>query len=159
VEVLIYDEAPGRARENVLTMKIGVPAITARALIRFRVELEAERLNDERRQAVAAAMVRDFTDAARLKKFLVVPDSIERQLNGDRGAFGPGTRAFAARPGAAVPPEVDVEAMVATALAAFDRGNFFLFINDRQVTDLDEEIDLAKSPAVTFFKLTPLQGG
>src|SRR5262245_57260779 len=130
-------------------MKIGLPAIKVRALIGFRIEMEAERLNDERRQAVAAAKVRDATDAARLRKFLVVPDSVERQLNGDRGAFGPGTRPFAARPDAAIPREVDVEAMVSIALAAFERGSFFLFINDRQVTDLDAEIDLAKSPAVT----------
>lgn len=49
--------------------------------------------------------------------------------------------------------------MVATALDGFETGSFFLFVDDRQVTSLDERILLRSTSEVVFLKLVALKGG
>ena len=39
------------------------------------------------------------------------------------------------------------------------RNGFFLLVNGRQATELDEEIDLAGASDVAFVRLVPLRGG
>lgn len=45
------------------------------------------------------------------------------------------------------------------ALRAFAGNGLLVLVGDRQVTDPDEEIDLAPGIEVTFLKLVPLVGG
>ncbi|MFE2580757.1 hypothetical protein [Streptomyces sp. NPDC059378] len=75
---------------------------------------------------------------------LVQPEDTERVLNG-----------YALR----TPRRIDPEAQTALALKAFAGNGFLVLVGDRQVTDLDEEIDLLLGTEVTFLKLVALVGG
>jgi hypothetical protein len=75
---------------------------------------------------------------------LVQPKDTERVLNG-----------YALR----TPRRIDPEAQTALALRAFAGNGFLVLVGDRQVTDLDEEIELALGTEVTFLKLVALVGG
>ncbi|MFF7203362.1 MULTISPECIES: hypothetical protein [unclassified Streptomyces] len=65
----------------------------------------------------------------------------------------------AGRTGEATGGRMDPEAQCALALAAFERNGFLILVGDRQVEDLDEEIELRLDTEVTFLKLVPLVGG
>jgi hypothetical protein len=75
---------------------------------------------------------------------LVQPEDTERTLNG-----------YALR----ASRRIDAEAQTELALKAFAGNGFLVLVGDGQVTDLDEEIDLALGIEVTFLKLVPLVGG
>jgi hypothetical protein len=49
--------------------------------------------------------------------------------------------------------------VTALALDGFLRNAFFLVVDGRQATDLDEVIPLRPTSEVTFVRLLPLQGG
>ncbi len=55
--------------------------------------------------------------------------------------------------------EIDVEKQVYVALESFAQNGFFLIIDDRQYTDLEEEVLVNEHTHVSFIKLTPLVGG
>lgn len=57
------------------------------------------------------------------------------------------------------PKPIDAEAACREALEAFGRNGFFLFVGDRQVEDLDEEVVFVGDTEVRFVKLVPLVGG
>jgi hypothetical protein len=42
---------------------------------------------------------------------------------------------------------------------AFGRNGFLVFVGDRQVEDLDQELTLAEADVVSFVRLVPLAGG
>lgn len=75
---------------------------------------------------------------------LVQPKDTERVLNG-----------YALR----TPRRIDPEAQTDLALKAFAGNGFLVLVGDRQLTDLDEEIELALGTEVTFLKLVALVGG
>lgn len=54
---------------------------------------------------------------------------------------------------------VDAEAQYQLAVEAFGRNGFVVLVRDRQVEDLDAEVDLPVGTEVTFLKLVPLVGG
>lgn len=54
---------------------------------------------------------------------------------------------------------VDAEAQYLLAVQAFGRNGFVVLVSDRQVEDLDAEVDLPAGTEVTFLKLVPLVGG
>ncbi|MEV0092039.1 hypothetical protein [Streptomyces sp. NPDC050738] len=54
---------------------------------------------------------------------------------------------------------VDAERQFAQAVTAFGRNGFLVLVGERQVEDLDAEIDLPYGTEVTFLKLVPLVGG
>jgi hypothetical protein len=152
MQIAICDEVPGLPREQVASLQFNQPVISLRELIRARIALEMEQL---------AELASDPTSAegrllAAQKRFLVVPDSVERQLNGARGPYGPGTRPFPRRDGTVLPDE---EVMAKIAFAAFAVGGFFVLTGERQILDLDEALPVAETGEMTFLKLTPLQGG
>ena len=55
--------------------------------------------------------------------------------------------------------KIDWEAQLEKALDAFQRNGFLLLVDDRQLTDLDEEVVLKPGSQVTFLRLVPLVGG
>jgi hypothetical protein len=76
---------------------------------------------------------------------LVQPTETERTLNGFR------LRA----PGQAIDPE----RQFLSAVEAFGRNGFLVLVGDRQVEELDAELDLRTDTEVCFLKLVPLVGG
>lgn len=103
--------------------------LTLADLIRRRVREEVARANAE--------PGRDF-------RTLVKPVDTEATLNGYR---------------CRQPKQIDWERQAAVAEEAFKRNGFFVIVGDRQVEDLDEEIDLTVETDVRFVRLVPLVGG
>jgi hypothetical protein len=54
---------------------------------------------------------------------------------------------------------LDWERQAERALDAFGRNGFFVLVDDRQVTDLDEELMLTADSDIRFVRLVPLVGG
>jgi hypothetical protein len=54
---------------------------------------------------------------------------------------------------------LDWQKQFAKAIASFNGNGFLVFIDDRQINDLDEAIHLTPETQVTFLKLVPLIGG
>ncbi len=54
---------------------------------------------------------------------------------------------------------VDTEEAGYRALAAFQQNGFFVIVDDRQRSDLEEEILLTPRTTIRFLRLTPLIGG
>lgn len=159
MDIAILDEVVGTERESVLSIAVDRPTITARELIQLRIELEIEQLDLARRESAKRDEHAQAQYSQKVRRFLVIPDCAERQLNGDRGAYGPGTKSLPVRrnEGEALQPDIDV--MVEVAFDAFARGAFFMLSGDRQILDLDEALTFTDTAEVTFLKLTPLQGG
>ncbi|MFI6500346.1 hypothetical protein [Nonomuraea typhae] len=108
----------------------GLPErISARELVRLRVREEVARHN--------AAPSLHF-------RGLIRPTDAEAELNGYRM---PTAR------------KLNWERQADAAEAAFTRNGFLLLIGERQIEDLDTEIDLTADPVVSFVKLVPLVGG
>jgi hypothetical protein len=75
---------------------------------------------------------------------LVQPTDAEKSLNGFK--IGKGRR-------------IDPEKQVELAIKAFYSNGFILLVNDRQVDELEDEIEIRPDTTVTFLKLVPLVGG
>jgi hypothetical protein len=73
---------------------------------------------------------------------LVQPEQTERILNGVRER-----------------PFLVCEKQFAKAVTAFQGNGFLVFVDGRQITELDETVHLTTETAVTFLKLVPLVGG
>lgn len=128
----VYDQRLGAARELSHRLELPSERITARELIRRRVEAELPGPNAAEDKA---------------GQWLVRPGATERTLNGERGAYGPRLHV------------TDVDACVAEAFRAFERNGFFMIFDGRQVADLDEVLTVEKDSALTFIRLVPLVGG
>jgi hypothetical protein len=103
--------------------------MTVRELIRLRVREEVARHN---------ARPSDRFNG------LVRPDGAEAELNGYR---------------LREPRRIDWERQADIAEKAFLANGFFVLAGDRQVEDLDEQIDLTTDPDLVFIKLVALAGG
>jgi hypothetical protein len=75
---------------------------------------------------------------------LVQPTDAERTLNG-----------FKVRQRRRIDPEKQFE----KAIGLFYRNGFLILVDDRQVEELEEEIQIRQNTTVTFLKLIPLVGG
>ena len=127
--VLVVDETVGGKRANELTLDFLDERVTVRELIRARVYQEVSEYNARRDGYFRG---------------LVEPSDAERLLNGVR---------------LKEQRRIDWEAQFERALEAFQRNGFILIVNDRQLTELDEVIDLPHDATITFLKLMPLVGG
>ena len=54
---------------------------------------------------------------------------------------------------------VDPQRQIALAEQAFRGNGFVVLVGDRQIEELDDEVDLRRNTEVTFLKLVPLVGG
>src|SRR5262249_7758368 len=125
----ISDETATGQRLNTLTLEFLTARITVRELIRKRVYEEVREYN---------------LGAPDHFRGLVQPTGAERTQNGYR---------LRER------REIDWEAQADRALAAFRRNGFFILVDDRQVEELDDEVELRLNPQVSFVKPLPLVGG
>ena len=107
--------------------------ITLRDLVRTRVREEVARYNAER------AANRGDTFAG-----LVMPEGAELTRQGFRMPK---------------PRHIDWEQQAAKAIEAFGRNGFFVLVDDRQVTELDEELALTADSDIRFIRLVQLVGG
>ena len=130
--VTIFDETLSGERTASLRLDLLSSTITARELIRRRVYEEVQ----EYHAAPPSAVFRG----------LVTPTETETALNGPKLPHP-------------VKRRVDWEAQYERALSAFARNGFFILVGDRQVEDLDEELELKVDTEVSFVKLVALVGG
>jgi hypothetical protein len=111
------------------TLDVPAERLTVRELIRTRVYQE----------------VRDYNlRQPEYFRGLVQPTDAERTLNG-----------FKVRRRRTIDPEKQFE----RAIESFYRNGFLVLIDDRQVEDLEDEIEVGPETTVTFLKLVPLVGG
>jgi hypothetical protein len=54
---------------------------------------------------------------------------------------------------------LDWEKQAEVALRAFSKGGFFVVVGNRQIDDLDAQLDLSEASDVAFVRLVPLVGG
>lgn len=127
--VTVSDETTRGEVTGELKLQLVSSRVTARELIEHRVEQEVREHN---------------VHARRIFRGLVQPTDAERELNGYRLH---GTRS------------IDAEVQKRRAVEAFEQNGFLLFVDDKQMTELDEPIVLEKGTRVSFLKLVPLVGG
>jgi hypothetical protein len=119
----------GGDEDRGFTLDVLTARITVRELIRTRVANE----------------VRDYNlSQPEYFRGLVQPTDAETTLNG-----------FKMRKGRTIDPEKQFE----LAKRAFYTNGFILLVDDRQVDELEEEIEIRPDTTVTFLKLVPLVGG
>ncbi len=111
------------------TLDVPAERITVRELIRIRVYQEVCDYNRSQPEYFRG---------------LVQPTEAEMTLNG-----------FKVRQGRGINPEKQFE----SAIESFYRNGFLVLVNDRQVDELEEEIEVRPETRVTFLKLVPLAGG
>jgi len=103
--------------------------ITVRDLIRTRVRDEVARYN---------------LRPLEMFRGLVAPTDAEQSVDGYR---------------LRKPRTLDWEKQADIAIDAFGRNGFFVLVNGRQATDLDQEISVGDTADVAFVKLVQLVGG
>jgi len=129
ITVTIRDET-GTGRVTAAMTVDGIDQrITVRNLVRTRVREEVARYN---------------AGASSLFTGLVMPEGAEPGPEGFRMAA---TR------------RIDWEKQADTAIEAFGRNGFFVLVGDRQVTDLDEVLELTADTDIRFIRLVQLAGG
>ncbi|MEZ4523563.1 MAG: hypothetical protein R3A46_18250 [Thermomicrobiales bacterium] len=129
MQLTVFDETTTGERRAGPTLDFLTERVTARELIRSRVYQEVTEHNARQQMG---------------KPRLVEPAPEERSLNGEGRATG---------------KRVDWERQFELALRAFEGNGFLLFAGDRQLLDLDEEIEVQPETDVTFLRLVPLVGG
>jgi hypothetical protein len=127
--VTFVDETTSGERAGGWGLDIAEERLTLRELIRRRVFQEVAEYNAR---------------TSEVFRGLVQPEDTERVLNG----YKMRTRR-----------RIDPQAQTDLALKAFAGNGFLVLVGERQVTELDEEIDLPLGTEVTFLKLVALVGG
>lgn len=127
--VTVRDETTLGETTGELTLEFLTERVTAREVIRSRVYQEVTEYNARQ---------------AGLFRGLVQPRDAERTREGFRLRSS---------------RRIDWAEQYESALAAFAGNGFLLLVDDRQVTDLDAEIELRHDTEVSFLRLVPLIGG
>lgn len=130
--MICTDETTSGSRERALVLDMEDERVSARELIRRRVFQEVA-------EARARAAVGQYHGSVGRTK-------TEALLNGPRESRHPLRW---------MDPEEEYEA----AVRMFEQNGFLLLAGERQLTELDEEIELVLGMEVTFLKLVPLVGG
>jgi hypothetical protein len=124
------DQVPGASSVHGPDLSFQAPTVTARDIVRARVEAEVERYNSD--------------DSQRPFVGLVAPAKVERELNGPMRQRR--------RP-------LDAERQIDVALAAIRKGGVILLFNGVQVEDIDAPLLITPVSEARFLKLVPLVGG
>jgi len=123
------DQVPGASSVHGPELSFAAPAVTARDIVRARVEAEVERYNNDESR-------RPFVG-------LVTPAAAERELNGPREGRRP----------------LDAQRQIEVALEAIRKGRVILMFNGVQVEDIDAPLLITPVSEARFLKLVPLVGG
>jgi hypothetical protein len=123
------DQVPGASSVHGPELSFKAPTVTARDIVRARVEAEVERYNND--------------DAQRPFVGLVAPAEAERALNGPRQGRRP----------------IDAQRQIEVALEAIRKGRVILMFNGVQVEDIDAPLLITPVSEARFLKLVPLVGG
>lgn len=126
----VRDESTTGEKIGEITLEFLTERITVRELIRSRVYQEVQDHNLRAQQQVFRGLVQ--------------PSETERELNGYR---------------LRKPRQIDFKEQYEVAVEAFHRNGFLVLVEDRQATNLDEEIVITPQTDVAFLKLVPLVGG
>lgn len=129
IAVRVVDETTSGDREVAGEIEFASPVITLRDLIAARVRQELEN--------------RRIESACRK----IAPDErseTERLLNDSPKV---------------APPGDDLEKRLQQAFRSFESNGYLVLTKDRQLTDLDEFLDVAELGEIRFLKLVPLIGG
>ncbi|MFI7608347.1 hypothetical protein ACIBTV_24805 [Micromonospora sp. NPDC049366] len=129
VMVSFVDETTAGSRADAWHLEIFEERLPLRELIRRRVFQEVAEYNARQPEVFRG---------------LVQPGDAERTLNGYR---------------LRTPRRVDAEEQFRRAVEAFGRNGFVVLVDDRQVDQLDAEVQLRSGTEVCFLKLVPLVGG
>ncbi len=129
ITLSIRDELTTGDVLNEFVLEVPAEHITARELIRRRVQAEVAKHN---------------TSLPDYFKGLVQPKDAEIALNGYR---------LRQR------RKIDWQEQAAVAIDMFQRNGFILIVDDRQVEELDSKIHVSPDTRVSFLKLMPLVGG
>ena len=127
--VNVVDETTSGGRGEAWTLVVAEERLSLREVICRRVRHEVARYN---------------AAAGDVFQGLVQPTDTERLLNGYRMRER---------------REIDPQAQCRLALETFGRNGFLVLVGERQVQDLDAEIELTEGVEVSFLKLVPLVGG
>ncbi|MFI6310114.1 hypothetical protein ACIBEK_08340 [Nocardia fusca] len=127
--VTFVDETTSGSRSGGWGIEIADERLTVHELIRLRVFHEVAEYNARTPEVFQG---------------LVQPEDAERVLNG-----------YVLR----TPHPLDPDVQTALALKAFASNGIVVLVGDRQVTELDEELELGPGAEVTFLQLIPLVGG
>ena len=128
------DQVPGAGTTPGPDLSFKAGTITARDIVRARVEIEVARYNNAAEG-----------EAPRLVGLLVPPPA-ERELNGSEAQQRPCRK-------------LDTPAQIEVALEAVRRGRVVIMFNGTQVRDLDEALIVTPVSEARFLKLVPLAGG
>lgn len=129
VTVEVRDETTAGDVLGGLELQLQEERTNAREIIRARVHQEVRAHN--------------ATQASRASfRGLIRPSDEERALNPPRR-----------------PRLIDADRQTEVAWDAFERGQMLLLVDDRQVTEMDEEVVLRPDSSAVFLKLVPLAGG
>jgi hypothetical protein len=146
----IYDEQrPGAERQLRHRLEMPAERMTARDLIRCRIEADVAIHNAAERARLDGVIADEGGNRAARNAWLVAPAEAERALNGPR-VYGPGVKRTRL---------IKSEPLIAVALKAFVSNGFFMIFDGRQIVDLDEVLTVEQDSAVTFLRLVPLVGG
>lgn len=133
--VTIADETMSGTTLNEFSLEFLTERVTVRELIRARIYQEVTEHNA--RQASKGGLLVEF-------RGLVQPEGAERT--------GSGSRLRTAR-------KIDWQEQYAKAINGFQVNGFLVLVDDRQLTDLDEEVVLRVDSRVSFLRLVALVGG
>lgn len=117
---------------NRLELHLPSERTSARAIIEARIRQEVEAYNRHQEAGFRG---------------LVTPTEMESGLNG-----AVTSNRIRKRP-------VDAEAQCLKAVEAFMANGFFLLVDDRQVTELDDALQVNPLTTIRFVRLVPLVGG
>jgi len=129
VALLIKDETSIGKVTGEQILRFPAERITVRQLIEQRIETEVEKYNANNAIAFWG---------------LIQPSDSEQELNG--------FKIKKRKP-------VDAQSQKQLAIQAFQSNGFFLLVNDKQLTELEDEILITPNTSVLFIKLVPLVGG
>jgi hypothetical protein len=128
--LIVRDETTSGETTGRMTLEFLTERITVRELIRSRVYQEVKDHNLKAHQHVFQGLVQ--------------PSDAERELNGYR---------------LRQPRQIDWKRQYEVALEAFEHNGFLVLVGDRQVENLDDEIEIKPGVEAAFLKLVPLVGG
>jgi len=124
------DQVPGASSVHGPELSFRAPTVTARDIVRARVEAEVERYNNDQER-------RPFVG-------LVAPADVESALN---------------RPLRQGRRPINTEHQIEVALEAIRKGRVILMFNGAQVEDIDAPLLITPVSEARFLKLVPLVGG